>query len=706
MLPLRATPFFMTHHSPVGAWSSMTFGLPGMGVGIETEELRYHSAGDLIVACSHGPGKTTLLPFLAEAGGEDYEGRMAGGAIPSAFRTWKEIPPSGMKRTLTPAVDEFRGGGIRLRVTSPRFPMENPPEVGKPAPELLPALLVEVEIDNTASDEPATGFIGLAYRGEGRLRPLDWGDARLAGIGFQDRWALAAEASRDVFTIRAGSVAPFVESGTPVIHPGGNEGGIGFRVPPHARRMLTAVLGFCRAGNSVAQGEGIETSYAYTAFHPSVEAVCEAALGHAEAIREAARQFDDRFMPRAGNPVLAELVAQASQGYYANSSLLRDRAGRLLWSINEGQFAWRNTLDLAADHLPYELSMHPWVARNVIDSFIDRYSYRDTVRFDNETKAVHPGGISFAHDQGNYTAYAPPGRGGYEQRDRRGVYSFMTTEQLLNGAYCAAACALRGGDTAWAEARLPVAREILASMENREHFDPSRRKGMLIAQSDRVGTGAEITTYDALDASLQDSRGSLYIAVKTWAAALMLERWFANEGDKDFAARAQDLANRAASSLEQAYREDRAAFPPNLLDGGDALVVAALDPLAVPLFCGLAEEMRRYPGLVYKLRAHGRSCLVSGKCLDAKTGGLRLSSSTPKTWPSKVALVLCSLSWLEGKPVGEIAPTAIPELAGWMQVSAVATTLSDQIDASTRKQISGACYPRLVTVVTLLPVSK
>jgi len=53
-------------------------------------------------------------------------------------------------------------------------------------------------------------------------------------------------------------------------------------------------------------------------------------------------------------------LAQASQAYYANSSLLVNRDDTLHWSVCEGQYAWRNTLDLAADHLPYELTVHPW----------------------------------------------------------------------------------------------------------------------------------------------------------------------------------------------------------------------------------------------------------------------------------------------------------------------------------------------------------
>lgn len=703
---LAATPLFITHHSPVGIWSSMTFGLPGIGVGIETESLGIEATGDLIVACSRGPGKTSLLPFIVGSGGDDYEGKMAGNVMPAAFKTWKPIASSELKRTLTPAVDEFRGGDIRLTVTSPRFGMMKPPTTNGPAPELLPALLVEVEIDNTKSDVAAIGFIGLCYKGKGRIRPLDWSDKRLAGIGFQDRWALAAKSSKDVFTIRAGSVAPYVESGSPVIHPGGSEGGIGFRVPPHEKRTLTAVLGFYRSGDEVAQAEGMKSAYASTSLYRSVEGVCVAALDQAGAIRNAGQNFDAALTPSGSDPLVAEMMAQASQAYYANSSLLRTGEGKLLWSINEGQFGWRNTLDLAVDHLPYELDFHPWIARNVIDSFIDRYSYRDQVRFDKEMKATHPGGISFTHDQGNYTAYSPPGRGGYEQLDRKGVYSFMTTEQLLNGAFCAAACAIKGGDAKWSHSRLPVAREILLSMEHRESADPTQRNGLLSAQSDRVGNGSEITTYDALDESLKDSCGSIYIAVKTWAAALMLERWFTIEGDRDFAAQAHSLADRSAGVLEKAYVEGRAAFPSNIIDssiGGDALVLAALDPLAVPIYCGLGPEMRRYPLLIDKLTQHGRTCMTAGKCVDTATGGIRLSSSTPKTWPSKVALALSAFSWLEKKPVRELAPTSIPEMARWFQISSAKNTISDQIDASNGKQLSGAYYPRLVTLRMLLP---
>lgn len=695
-----ATEFFMTHHAPMGAWSSLTFGLPGGGVGVDIEGLVVQPSGSLIVACSHGPGQTIALPFFSLDASKDYEGQLARGVLTVTNGDWKLVSPGKMTRMLTPATDEFAGEGIRLRITSPRAPINPNESVNGFEFSSLPALLVEVEIDNTGHDTVATGFIGLAYQGAGRIRPIDWSDTGLVGIAYQDAWALAALPASDVFTIRSGAVASAVEAGCGTIHPGGNQGGIGFRVAPHSKKKLTAVFAFYRVGHDVAQG--VKSSYAYTAKLASVEQVAHEALNAADRLRALAERFNERVAPSGSDSRVVEMLAQASQGYYANTSLIRDGNGALHWSVCEGQFAWRNTLDLAADHLPFELTAHPWVTGNVIDGFIDSYSYRDKVRFEGETSAEHPGGISFTHDQGNYTAYSPPGTSGYEQPNREGVYSAMTTEELLNGIYCAAAFALKGESPDWRHRRLPVAREMVFSMENREHFDPARRDGILRAQSDRVGTGKEITTYDALDNTLQNSRGNVYIVVKTWCAALMLESWFKAEGDDENAKRCAALAMRTANSLSKSYNPQKAAFPANLLESSDALVMAALDPLAVPLFCGMGEQLNRYPELLAQLRSHSKTCLKSGNCSDATTGGLKLTSTSVNTWPSKVALTLAVAGWLEHQSPKDVSPNAFNQLSKWMQQSANRLTVSDQINASTGMPIGGSYYPRLVTVEMMM----
>jgi len=691
----------MTHHAPMGAWSSLTLGLPGEGVGIDAEGLRIQPVGDLVAGFSHGQGETTLFPFFSSPRTADSEAKAAGAPVGGEFKACRIVPIEKLSRKLTPGTDEFSTDGMKLRITCPRGDLKPTLKAPGMSHALLPAVLLELEIDNTGSDRAATCFLGLVSKGSGRLRPLDWGESGLAGVAYQDRWALASMTNEGAYTLRAWSILDHLENGSRIIHGGGNEGGIAMTVPPRSKKTLTAALAFYRSGDSVTHGWQHQ-SYAYTRFYPDLESVARAALQNAGEIKTSAADFDRKVIPQGADPVFSALLAQASQAYYANSSLLVNRDDSLHWSVCEGQYAWRNTLDLAADHLPYELSAHPWVAGNVIDGFIDRYSYHDKVRFPGETNASHEGGISFAHDQGNFTAYAPSGGSAYEMPRRDGVYSFMTMEQLLNGVYCASAYALKGGDREWSARRLPVGREMLTSMENREHWDPSRRDGILRGQSDRVGSGAEITTYDALDPALKNSCGNLYIVVKTWCAALLLERWFQQEGDTASAQRAKALADRAARSLSGSYDPNRKAFPSNLLQPGGGLITAALDPLAVPLYCGLETEMRRYPQLLDQMGSHASTCLLPGNCADSKNGGLLLSSSSANTWPSKVALVLASAGWLENKPVRSMAPDACNQLASWMQNSASTLTVSDQVDVSTGKVIGGSYYPRLVTIYALL----
>ena len=694
----------MTHHSPVGAWSSFTFGLPGCGVGIEHESLKVEATGDLLVAVSRGAGKVSVLPFIAGCLADDYEGRIAGNAYPAAFKHWSLIAPKALTRRLTPATDEFHGGDLCLRVISPRFPLPDPAlesstEILKAA--LCPALTIELEVDNSSHADPASGFIGLAYQGKGRMRPLDWSsDGGLCGVALGNSWALAAKRETDrIFTIRAGSVAPFVESGTAVIHPGGNEGGIAFLVPAGQRVTLICAVGFHHDGNAT---HGVQSRYAFTDYFPDVESVCHYALSKSDAFRQAAKQWDEKCSPGEATQQRSELLAQASQAYYANSSLLRNADGGCHWNICEGQFAWRNTLDLAADHLPFELWQHPWVARNVMDSFFDRYAYHDQVTFADARNKVFPGGISFAHDQGNYTAYSPAYQSGYEQPDRDGVYSFMASEQLLNGIYCAGAIALATGDRAWAARRRSAAVEMLRSLQNRDHHELAKRDGLLKAETERVGRGTEITTYDALDPALKNAQGNLYIAVKTWCAALLLGELLAMAGEVTLATEAHAMAQKTAEGILARFDHLQTRFPPNLFTGGEAWMIAALEPLAIPLFCGLEKPLQQFPHLLAALQQHTRSGCKAGVCLDAATGALRLTSTSANTWVSKCALTLFVIEWLENKPINEIAPLAMSELTKWMQVSAAVGTVADQIQADTRQAIGGFYYPRCVTISLLL----
>jgi hypothetical protein len=274
----------------------------------------------------------------------------------------------------------------------------------------------------------------------------------------------------------------------------------------------------------------------------------------------------------------------------------------------------------------------------------------------------------------------------------------MTTEQLLNGIYCLTAYGLNAADADWLGRRTEVAGQLLDSLAAREHHEAQRRAGVLQAQSSMVGAeGAEITTYDALDEALKSARGNVYIVVKTWCAYRLLEAFFRRAGAGEWAKVAADGAERSARALTASFDTERRCLPANLLEQSAAVVIAALEPLAVPLVCGLGEVLARDSRIWDMLRQHTQTCLHTGVCLDAVSGHLRLSSGSSNTWPSKVILCHFVADWLlEGQLTRE-HPAVLQGLRQWMQVSAAERTVADQIDADTGHVRGGSYYPRHVT---------
>ncbi|MBN8217823.1 MAG: hypothetical protein J0L75_14360 [Spirochaetes bacterium] len=706
----RSTPFFMTHHAPPGAWSSLTFGVPGQGVSLNQEVNEVDISADLLVAVSRGPGRVRALPFVTGASALDPETlqrEAAAGTLdarPNAPRSrWSFAPEDEITRALGPCSDQYTWEDLSLTVR--QRPCEFPDfektgvQKGAAGHSLLPAVWLELSIDNRASKDPAMGFIGLSIF-KNRLRTLDLTHpGKLCGVAYSDRWALAAvPVPGAVGTMRDGAIARHIEQMRPAMEHKGREGGVWCRVPPGARRTLTCVLAFYRGGVAT---QGVKGVYAYSAHWPEVEAVALAALSATRAVKAEAEAHDRMIAAAGGTGEQKAVFAQAVRAYAANTQMTL--AGKkVLYTVLEGMYCWRNTMDLCADHLPFELWRSPWLVRNLLDQFLDRYTTRDRLRFPGQ-KAARPGGLSFTHDMGSYTTYTPPGTSGYEQPGITGCYSYMTQEELLNGAFLLGAYALTGGDKTWWAKRGKALVSVLDSMENRDHPVAAQRDGIMKGESLLVGeSGAEITSYDALDHSLMAARGNGYLAVKTFAAALVLQAAFARHGKKTEAARAGAYAARCAATLEKAFDESKAILPANLYSQSESRVAAAVEGLAVPLFLGLKKAITAHPGLVEKLKRHLHTCLVPGQCIDAATGGLRLSSTSPNTWPSKGILVLYVMENLFSMDLKGRYGSLLPELVAWCQVSAKDVTVSDQILSDTRKTKGAHYYPRIVTAALWL----
>src|SRR5690606_23343507 len=70
------------------------------------------------------------------------------------------------------------------------------------------------------------------------------------------------------------------------------------------------------------------------------------------------------------------LIAQATHSYLGSSQLMWAK-NKPLYVVNEGEYRMMNTFDLTVDHVFFELAWLPWGVRDVLDLFVDRYSYTD-----------------------------------------------------------------------------------------------------------------------------------------------------------------------------------------------------------------------------------------------------------------------------------------------------------------------------------------
>ena len=248
-----------------------------------------------------------------------------------------------------------------------------------------------------------------------------------------------------------------------------------------------------------------------------------------------------------------------------------------------------NTFDLTVDHLYWELRQNPWAVKNQLDWFVDRYSYEDKVRFPGDT-TEYPGGLSFTHDMGTTNMWSRPGYSCYEKAGLTGCFSYMTHEQMVNWVCCATVYVEHSGDEAWLDARWPIFEACFESLLNRDHPDPAKRRGLMQLDSARCAGGAEITTYDSLDVSLGQSRNNIYLAGKTWASYLALEKLFLQRGDTARAQNAHQQARRTMQTLLEHVGGD-GTIPAVLEGGNNSKIIPAIEGLIFPLFTGCRSAL-------------------------------------------------------------------------------------------------------------------
>lgn len=689
-------PMFHTHHAPVGAWASLTFGSPSKGVSIDLENPEVKDSGTLLFGMANGQEVHTIGFTERQKTEGDATGDRERPPMKGAFRDYGLYGQEEIVRTLTPSLDRYEAGNLCLTVYTPCQGLPDPEKGEIPSDMCLPGVLMDLTVDNRTGERPCTAFFGLAYPAPKKIAAVD--TANMCGFGYKGSRAFAAEKEEDIFLVQGGGALGHLKEGKASIHQNG-PAFIGLHVPAGEKRTLSVVWAVYASEGSNGY---LHTRYYYSRYFGDVFEATEGVLARREQIRQRSEEADRALMDRVDNQDAShlQLFCQAVRGYYASSQLLEDAEGQVHWNVSEGAYLWRNTMDLCADHLAWELLANPWIVRSLMDDFLEGYSYHDRVNFVG-WEGDFPGGISFCHDMGCFFTYSGKGHSAYEHENAAGqsFYLYMTTEELLNGIYGICGYVLKTGDMEWLKSHEGLLSELMDSLENRDASTEDERNGILKAVSCRSGTcGLESTTYDALDHSLLEASGNLYVFIKTWCALVMLCKCALAEGNEKVADRAERMLQRCRNSVRLFQDSDNAWLKANAYRDLPGAVAAAAEALVIPYLLGVLRKEEE-PELFDGLYRHEMACLRPGVCIDEATGGLRLSSTSTNTWTSKVVLTLYAMEEILKMEVPECVER---ELLGWAQVSAVDCTVSDQIRSDSRTAIGGHYYPRIVTAASWL----
>lgn len=632
--------FYLTMHSPRGANASFALGAKDEGGGFLHDDASIPEQ-EVFVGVKKG-NILNCLPFFKKDDADGEEAYDQGAETKTYKVRLLKYVPADIERKLGFATDTWTAPGMKLEMATPA---EGVPDPGKAPGEavkmaIVPAVPVKLTIDNTDGRETIHGFFGIKDL-TGIYSASDHSPGQLMGIVTAHGYGFAMDAAKYKNNVQV--VADFgpqelFERYNPELYRLAPMGGFIVTVLSGESITVDFVLGWYEDG-FVTRGKAKCKNY-YTNYFSGIHEVFQYAISHIDEIWLESRK-SDRMLKESGlNEDQKYLLAQAMHSYYA-STMFFDDGGRPRWVVNEGTYMMMNTFDLSVDHLFYETRFNPWVVKNQLDSYVDEYSYYDTVHSMEEPGRSYPGGIAFTHDQGVFNTFTPLGYSAYELPNKEGCLSYMSHEELTNWTLSAAVYFDATQDKEWLERRKGVVVDCLYSMLNRDHPDPSQRDGIMDFDSDRCGISAEITTYDSLDASLGQSRRNLYLAVKCWAAYLGIAKMISSveqPGYQTLVQEAKEAAFRCANTIV-GYFEEELGYIPALLNGNDkSAIIPAIEGLIYPQAFGMPGALDldgEFGTFIQTLKRHFEGVFKPGLC-QFTDGGWRLSASSINSWMSKI----------------------------------------------------------------------
>lgn len=686
---------FNSHHSAWGAYMSFVLGKYGAGGGIVTSYVN-NPGHSIYAGFTREHEVTKIFPFasLERNNFEAAFGLDAGDDITNV----EFFPENDITREYKPATDTFSAQGLSIKIFSPfaKVPQIKELSVEEKKKYLLPAILIEIEMDNTNSSSEVSAFLGM----KGYRRLLNEYNPELIGGASGRSKGFATLPEKDMTVDIGMNLVKQLAVGKVTKYRLGDEIIISFKVNAGEKRNITFALAAYEGGLVTS---GIDAGYAYTECFNDIEEVLKYALDNAEYYKKLSYECDKELEASNLNPYRKFLFSHSVHSYLASTELLKKPDGSYIWVVNEGEYAMMNTLDLTIDHLFWELKYHPWTVENNLDLFASRYSYKDEVR--TSAGDILKGGISFCHDMGVGNIFSIPGQSSYEMTHDlehiNGCFSFMTMEQLLNWSLCACLYATSVKDINWLERNKNTLIDCLNSIIARD----TNRDGIMDVDSTKSGKHGEITTYDSLDSSLGQARNNLYLAVKTWSALVCMSSLFGKLNLHNESAEALGMAMKAAECITSKFIDAEGYIPAVFENGNTSRIIPAIEALVYPYHMGLNDVLSKngpFGSFIETLCKHTLTVLTPGICIDAKTGAWKISSTSLNTWMSKVFIS----QFVSEKVLGlkaSLDNAAADKAHTFFQTEGCSEyCVVDQVNAEEGTAIGSRLYPRLITSVLWL----
>ena len=146
------------------------------------------------------------------------------------------------------------------------------------------------------------------------------------------------------------------------------------------------------------------------------------------------------------------------------------------------------------------------------------------------------------------------------------------------------------------------------------------------------------------------------------------------------------------------FEQDTELFPAVFEAGNRSRILPAVEGLVYPIYLGMDAAFEPLAPLLDCLRRHLRGALTRGVCIDAESGGWKISSTSKNTWFSKIAIAQHVVRVLFADALSPEAKAANKVHADWQRAPGCgANAMCDQIFSDTGVSCGSRYYPRGVT---------